>query len=201
MAAASLAIALLAVIITAIGTGYAVQSARSAGRSATAAEESIREAQIAPVRQKQYELLDDLAIDIAALVSQLEAVNIAVQQEDGAVEARSAAAMVEDLVQRMTTPVRTDAELERRLENLKGVTIASDGPELSLVQSIQGFAGLMDRLREVREPIQARQLEQLAGQRGAWQEPLRRRNSLAIEAANQVRERLREIQRSGLGEL
>jgi hypothetical protein len=154
-----------------------------------------------PIRQKQHDLIDQLTHDVAELVTELSAVNTAVQQEDGSAEGRQAAAEVERYAERMTTPVVIDAELRRRLGILKSATITREALTDSLVENIRRFAGLMERLRVARESQQIPELERLSVERGRDQEPLRSRNHEALLAAKSVRQRLQDLQRRGLGEL
>jgi hypothetical protein len=171
------------------------------------AVKALRETRMTPVRQKQHDVIDQLSRDVAELVSELSAVNMAVQQDDGAPGGHRAATEVARYVERMTTPVVVDAELQKSLEMLKNATIVRQGASpASLVDSVHAFSNLLERLKTAREPFQDKlaeltAVENISRERGQEQEPLRQRNHQAMLAAEEVRERLQYLQRTGLGQL
>ncbi len=97
-----------------------------------------------------------------------------------------------------------------RLERPAPLRLTSAKTDPSFVERLQSYARVMDRLRDARQALaqqperaveHGEELVRVATQRSQEQEPLRRLNEEAISAAESVGERLRELQREGLGEI
>lgn len=172
------------------------------------AQKTLSETRMTPIRQKLHDLVDRLVDQLPEVLSAFDTVNRAVQASPDGTETRIAMEQVELVTRQMTTQAVTDAdaELRQRLENLRDVIFGSEAGRPTFIESLNSYASLQGRLQAVRErsaqqDTQVDELIRLAEQRGREVEPLRRRNEQAIAAAQQLLERLHEIQREGLGEI
>jgi hypothetical protein len=143
--------------------------------------------------------------ELPELLSALDALNFALQERDGGAATRLAMEKLEQVTRRMTTPEVSDPELRQRLEKLSDAVLSRGGMGESFLNRLHSFAGLMDRLNEARQQFAQGPVDRLidlAAQRGREQEPLRNHNGQVVMlAAKDVGERLREIQRDGLGDI
>ena len=174
------------------------------------AQKTLSETRMTPIRQKLHDLVDRLVDQVAELLSALDTVNRAVQESSDGTETRTAMEQVELVTRQITTQAvaDADAELHKRLENLHDTVFGSPGLglDVTFIDFLHSYAGLQGRLQAARQRVaqQATQVDdlvRLAEERGRDVEPLRRRNEQVIAAAQNLLERLHEIQREGLGEI
>ena len=169
--------------------------------------EALNETRRAPVRDAQHALLETISSWADELPELYEAINFDVQQDRGDPEKlESEASALRSIVRQMTDPVVVDEQLASHLTQLRGIAISADpldAPQ-GLAERLDQFAKLVGEINESRNrPGDATGIRdtliELGKRHAGLMEPLRQRNSEAIDCTRAIQSRLREISRDGLG--
>lgn len=171
-----------------------------------------RQLQEAPARARQQERLSEVVRHLAVLGPTLTTLNTALQRDDdlqaAAVETRQLAETIRESTAALTelTIPALDSDLEELLEHTVGW---SGTTETCLVVRADQLAGYLERVAQARHRVEenpgqtqyVRTLEAEVAARKNLESSTRQRLSLSMQAVDQVRARVRELEAKGVGEL
>lgn len=167
--------------------------------------QALTEAQWTPVRQAQHSLMAKitaLAEDLSVFLP--EQLNYRLQAMDPT-ELTGAADHLRTIVDGMTSTVVVDKYLDERLRMLREEVLLGDVDRSGFADSVEEFGRLIGEIEGAKSATStaqgAEKLFALGGRYAQTKEPLRVRNSSVIGIIDEVRARLDQIAREGLGDL
>lgn len=167
--------------------------------------QALAESQWTPVRQAQHNLM----ATITALAEDLhvflpEQLNYRLQAMDSA-ELTAAADHLRTIVNGMTSTVVVDKRLDEKLRMLREEVLLGGSDRSGFADSVEEFGKLIGEIVAAKAATStaqgAEKLFALGGRYAQTKEPLRERNSRVICIIDEVRARLGQIAREGLGDL
>ena len=166
--------------------------------------QALAEAQWTPVRQAQHSLMARITALAADLhVFLLEQLNFRLQSMDPA-ELTDAADHLRTIVDGMTSTVVVDKYLDEKLRKLREEVLGAPN-QSGFADSVEVFGRLIGEIEGAKAAAStaqgAEKLFALGGRYEQTKEPLRSRNSDVISTVDDVRTRLDQIAREGLGDL